>query len=283
MKGLEIGQTYLNRHAAKTFVHFIAQSLRNELKKAYETAKFLAVMSDGSTDSAVEEQEIVCHFGTGGKVYTQFLAVQTVQKADAQTISLAIDSAVSSTLDQNWKDQLAAIGTNGAAVMVGKNTGVVKRLKGDSDYIIGVHFMNHRLELVFKDADGAAVMVGKNTGVVKRLKGDSDYITGVHCMNHRLELAFKDATGKNPCHKGLTEELLLGLYLFYKNSALNRAKPEGKLWDFGTTSTDTNQSGRNPLVVTSPDCPYALLEGLQGYYSTPGTGTKFLFLSVCVQ
>ena len=183
MKDLEIGQTYLNRHAAKTFVHFIAQSLRNELKEAYETAKFLAVMSDGSTDSAVEEQEIVyCRFGTGGKVYTQFLAVQTVKKADAQTISLAIDSAVSSTLDQNWKDKLAAIGT-----------------------------------------DGAAVMVGKNTGVVKRLKGDSDYIIGVHCMNHRLELAFKDATGKNPCHKRLTEELLLGLYLFYKNSALNRA------------------------------------------------------------
>ena len=36
--------------------------------------------------------------------------------------------------------------------MTGKDTGVVVRLKGDKQYIIAMHCMNHRLELAFKDA-----------------------------------------------------------------------------------------------------------------------------------
>ena len=45
---------------------------------------------------------------------------------------------------------------------------------------------------------------------------------GIHCMNHRLELSFRDAAKATNCHKKLSA-LLLGLYLFYKNSPLNRA------------------------------------------------------------
>ena len=77
MKGIDIGDTYTNRKAARTFFHFIAEAIRREMRQEYCKAKFLTVLSDGSTDSSVLEQEIVyCRFAHEGKVLT--LLCQTV-------------------------------------------------------------------------------------------------------------------------------------------------------------------------------------------------------------
>ena len=84
MKGIDTGDTYTNRKAARTSVHFIAEAIRREMRQEYCKEKFLTVLSDGSTDSSVLEQEIVyCRFAHEGKVLTQFLALQSVKKADA--------------------------------------------------------------------------------------------------------------------------------------------------------------------------------------------------------
>ena len=45
-------------------------------------------MSDGSTDSAVIEEEIV--YARYGKVFVHFLGLQSVAKADAENITAAI-------------------------------------------------------------------------------------------------------------------------------------------------------------------------------------------------
>ena len=113
---------------------------------------------------------------------TQFLALPSVKKADAVNIAAAIDTVASQTLSKDWKDKLVALGT-----------------------------------------DGASVMLGRQNGVVAKLKEGKPFVVAVHCMNHCLKLSFKDATAKNTCHKRLVEELLLGLYLFYKKNALNGA------------------------------------------------------------
>jgi len=152
MKGLDVGETYLNTNSAKSFVHFIAEEERGRMTKEYANAKFLAVLSDGSTDSAVVEEEIVyVRFAVAGKINTHFVSLQPVQKADAETISQAVSTAISVNVDPDWKDKLVAIATDGASVMLGKDNGVVKKLKGDRQHVISVHCMNHRLELSFKD------------------------------------------------------------------------------------------------------------------------------------
>ena len=48
MKGIDIGDTYTNRKAARTFVHFIAEAIRREMRQEYCKAKFLTVLFDGS-------------------------------------------------------------------------------------------------------------------------------------------------------------------------------------------------------------------------------------------
>lgn len=52
-KGLIVGSTYRISSRAKEFVYYIAEAERAILREALTTTKFLAVMTDGSTDSTV--------------------------------------------------------------------------------------------------------------------------------------------------------------------------------------------------------------------------------------
>ena len=58
VKGLDIGKTYLNRKRAKEFTGYIAKILMN-IKNSIDQAKFVSIMSDGSTDSSITEIEII--------------------------------------------------------------------------------------------------------------------------------------------------------------------------------------------------------------------------------
>ena len=58
-KGLAIGQQYRNDKSAATFSHFIAEAERRKIQKGIDEARFIAGISDGSTDSSFQEAEIV--------------------------------------------------------------------------------------------------------------------------------------------------------------------------------------------------------------------------------
>ena len=61
-------------------------------------------------------------------------------------------------------------------------------------------------------------------GVTEKLRDDLDrpFILGVHCSAHRLELAFKEACKSIPLYTKISQ-LMENLYLFYRNSSLNRS------------------------------------------------------------
>jgi len=71
-------------------------------------------------------------------------------------------------------------------------------------------------------SDGASVMLGKHGGVAALLKKKQPSLQAVHCAAHRLELAYKDCFKKEPLHKRL-DTVMTGLYLYYKQSNLNRS------------------------------------------------------------
>lgn len=58
-KGLDVGETYLNDESASNFVQAIAETVRLDQNKIVEMAKFISIISDGATDSACKEAEIV--------------------------------------------------------------------------------------------------------------------------------------------------------------------------------------------------------------------------------
>lgn len=75
--------------------------------------------------------------------------------------------------------------------------------------------------------DGASVMMGSNNGTVKKMKDQlaRPYIVAVHCSAHRLELAYKGACKQIALYEKV-DFRMLNLYLFYRNSSLNRSNLE---------------------------------------------------------
>ena len=96
------------------------------------------VMTDGSTDSSVKEEEIVyvttCVAGT---VETAFVGITA-----AENITTAIKGIMGSVCC-DWEDKVVAIATDGAAVMAGARSGV-SCFKEKTPYIFGVHCMAQR-------------------------------------------------------------------------------------------------------------------------------------------
>lgn len=151
-KGIALGATYRNRMQAKEFTHYIAEVERQDISEMLKKTKYLSIMSDGSTDSAVKEEEMVyVRWSEKGKIFTRFVGIKSVKKADAETITRTIRSIMGGVCE-DWESKLVALATDGAAVMVGCKNDVVTRLKGDRAYIIGIHCMAHRQELAFMDA-----------------------------------------------------------------------------------------------------------------------------------
>jgi hypothetical protein len=183
IKGLNIGRTYLNTKAASQFTGYIAQAERNRIAREMEKCKFFSVTCDGSTDASIKEQEIVyAKYCFQGQVVTQFLGIESPQRADAPGVTAAIKTVLSSV--------------------------------GIDESVMGK-------KLVSLGCDGAAVMVGTKGGVGTLLKGIQPSMITVHCLAHRLELAYRDAVKKCSLYNSMIT-LLMGLYYLYHNSPLQR-------------------------------------------------------------
>lgn len=57
--GLMLGQTYRNDHGFKEFYKHISQVMKDEQAAIIKKTQFLSVLSNGSTDLSVIEEEIV--------------------------------------------------------------------------------------------------------------------------------------------------------------------------------------------------------------------------------
>ena len=182
-KGLDIpGDRYKTRHACTEFTQAIADVAMQTIKTRFSKSKFVAVIVDGSMDSAIIDNEMVfIQTCSDGEVYTDFLRCCQVERGNAQGIMKAIKKAVSFLAPwEEFNEKLVALGS-----------------------------------------DGASVMLGRKNGVIALLQQNKPDVIGIHCCGHKLELAFKDAIKKCPLGEKIMT-LLSGLYYFYRNSALNR-------------------------------------------------------------
>ena len=137
-KGLDIGATYRNDKQAQSFAHFIAQQSRDEMSERLRSTPFLSLISDGTQDHAFMEQEIVfLSSARAGKVLVDFISVENVEKADATGIHNALHASMTSVgLEKEmWTKKLVGFGSDGAAVMTGKNGGVIAKLKNDQPLV----------------------------------------------------------------------------------------------------------------------------------------------------
>ncbi|KAK2185095.1 hypothetical protein NP493_246g02021 [Ridgeia piscesae] len=95
-KGLDAGTAYRNDKQARLFTHHIAEVARERIRDDVATAKFLSLISDGSTDLAALEAEMIyirqAHRRT---ISVNFAGYVNVERANAPGILDAITTAMS--------------------------------------------------------------------------------------------------------------------------------------------------------------------------------------------
>jgi hypothetical protein len=86
------------------------------------------------------------------RLKTYFIGARNVGKANAQGITDVIVIMMDDVV-QGWKDKIVGTGTDGAAVMLGSQNGVVAKLESlCNKKLFSVHCSAHRLELAYKDS-----------------------------------------------------------------------------------------------------------------------------------
>lgn len=178
----------MNTESAKEFFKHISEVEREKLANDIKTANFISVLSDGSTDSAIKEQELFyVRYVINGVPNVKFVAAIHVEKPDAKSIYDGMKRAVTDYLKVPW------------------NTWMSK--------------------LVGLGCDGASVMTGVKGGLGALLRTDSPTVYTVHCLAHRLELAYKDSSkgAAKMLHGKLFDTMMIGLYYFYHRSTVNRS------------------------------------------------------------
>lgn len=56
---VDIGEQYMNLEGCKLFIRWIAKRMKQEFVTEIKNSPFMSILSDGSTDTGVLEQEIV--------------------------------------------------------------------------------------------------------------------------------------------------------------------------------------------------------------------------------
>ena len=108
--------------------------------------------------------------------------MQSVKHADADGILHAIGNGFNYASVVNWKDGLVRFGSDGASVMMGRQNGVLKKIKDDVPHLIEMHCVAHRLELVTLDAF-------KGESILTELK---DLLQGIYKHYHYSPKALQE-------------------------------------------------------------------------------------------
>ena len=160
--GVDVGTSYLNHVAGKTFCHYIAESRRVQLTDRLSNDTFFSILMDGSTDKGNIDDELFlvvwCNTdGSDEKVHTEmsYLSVARPKTVNAQGLFDCMQSSLQrlgiSEISADQCKLLVGVGTDGASSNIAAGG-----LKGMIDKELPWVFWNwclaHRLELAIKDA-----------------------------------------------------------------------------------------------------------------------------------
>ena len=152
--GIEnFGSSYRNADASAYFGDYTGKVLREDLKNLISKSNYYSVLSDGSTDSSVREQEtIYILFICGGVPFLKYLSIESVKVADSAGLKETLEKAFSQFGFKKYNDKLVGLNLDGASLNTGRMNGLGKLVRDEALWVKIVHCFNHRLELAIKDA-----------------------------------------------------------------------------------------------------------------------------------
>ena len=176
--GLDLGENYRNINGCKNLAASIAQTLVDKPVQELKNINFLCILSDGSTDVSVTEQEIVyIHYVERSVPVTKIISIEALDKTDTQGIFNAIKNALDK-LSLNFDKlkpnkysfpSLICANFDGASVNLDQKGGVIAKIRDVIPDVMGLHCVAHKLELTAHDA----TCVPKVTNILSRWKVQS--------------------------------------------------------------------------------------------------------------
>jgi len=162
LHGVDLGTSYRNDVACKTFCHFISQSKRQSLNNELTKAKFFSLLLDGSTDCSNVENvmflAVYCDTNASDeKVHSKmtYLTVDCPSSATGEGLFASLEKILRdlgfSSLDTDACRKLIGVGTDGASANIA-GRGLKGLVEAKLDWICWVWCLAHRLELAIKDA-----------------------------------------------------------------------------------------------------------------------------------
>ena len=160
--GVDIGTSYVNENAGKTFCKFIAETRTAKLCKTVTNAKFFSILMDGTTDVGKIDDELFlvqwCDVdGTDEKIYSrmEYFTVSRPKSGNAKGLFECLQSAlqefgVAALNVENCK-MLVGIGTDDASVNIAA-AGLKGLVEGELQWVFWMWCLVHRQELALNDA-----------------------------------------------------------------------------------------------------------------------------------
>ena len=134
-------EIYITDKAAKHITSSIAKTLRKTTAADLHKARFVSVMSDGSTDTTIVEQEMVyVRYVDYGNPVTKLASIQALEHGNAEGVHQGVMKGLATMeltadklqpVDPSFTTLVCA-NFNGASVMMGSKSGVATRKPNSS-------------------------------------------------------------------------------------------------------------------------------------------------------
>ncbi|KAK6186625.1 hypothetical protein SNE40_005914 [Patella caerulea] len=141
---------YRSSHTASEFISIISSDIEENILADIQQSPALGIMLDESTDLSSEKHLIVyINYIKDGMCKTAFTKLIEVHCATTDSLTKNILAFLNvNKIDIN---KMFGMGSDGAAVMMGKRAGVAALMKKHNQYLIEMHCVAHRLALAIVD------------------------------------------------------------------------------------------------------------------------------------
>ncbi|XP_076103623.1 zinc finger protein 862-like [Mytilus galloprovincialis] len=161
---------YTSQRIMQEMLHSISLQISTPVIDAIQQSTYYSLLVDETTDVSVLKQLTVMarYFNQDLELKTSFLTLIDVPDGKADTLVAALKQFM--TENQLPAHSFIGLGSDGAAVMVGKKTGVATQLKADlNSELINIHCIAHRLALAAAQASNNIPYLQKFKSILKQL------------------------------------------------------------------------------------------------------------------
>ena len=196
---IQLGNNYRTDKYCRLFFNTIATEMESELSSLIDNNGFISVLSDGSTDAGVTEQEIIyCRLlDKELKASTKSVDIIHLEKANSEGILNAIHESIKHVHDVNFKQKVGDENAEEAHKEFQEKT-----IKDFCEKVVARNF------------DGASVISGKRYGVQAKIRRQQPGCVYLWCIARRLELVVLDAV-KHDDYLNEFEDIINNNFLMY--------------------------------------------------------------------